>query len=103
MAKILLPLTLASTLVACGGGGSSADTSTGTGTTTNNASWVSGTFANASQFKGQCQAINEKTGCLPMVNCLHSLLSQSKRAGTDRVKGAKTYYQFCLVNFSTEN
>ncbi|WP_415637391.1 hypothetical protein [Pseudoalteromonas distincta] len=59
MAKILLPLTLASTLVACGG--SSADTSTGT--TTNNASWVSGTFANASQFKGQCQAINEKTGC----------------------------------------
>ncbi|AQQ00091.1 peptidase [Pseudoalteromonas aliena] len=60
MAKTLLPLTLASTLVACGGGGSSANTSTGTGKTTNNASWVSGTFANASQFKGQCQAINEK-------------------------------------------
>ena len=55
MAKTLLPLTLASTLVACGGGGSSANTSTGTGKTTNNASWVSGTFANASQFKERSQ------------------------------------------------
>ena len=52
----LLPFSLAALLTGCGGGGSD----NATNPTTDNSGWTSGVFASSGQFKGQCQAINEK-------------------------------------------
>jgi hypothetical protein len=54
-AKAFLPLALMGALAACGGG-NDADNSPIVNTT----NWSAGVFASASQFKGQCQASNEK-------------------------------------------
>nr|MDC2856227.1 hypothetical protein [Ningiella sp. W23] len=55
----LLPFSLAALLTGCGGAGSD----NAINPTTDNSGWTSGVFASSGQFKGQCQAINEKTGC----------------------------------------
>ncbi|WP_257025494.1 hypothetical protein [Pseudoalteromonas sp. MIP2626] len=56
----LASLALLSVLSGCGGGSDSE----GLTPNSNTNSWNAGVFASASQFKGQCQASNEKTGCV---------------------------------------
>lgn len=63
-AKIILSLTLTTTLIACGGGGSLQGGGKLDGSDANSiaddTSWTEGVFLDASQFKGECTASNEK-------------------------------------------
>ncbi|ATG78848.1 S41 family peptidase [Pseudoalteromonas sp. 1_2015MBL_MicDiv] len=105
IAKTILPLTLISILSACGGGGggilndSNSVTPIGSNTTT----WTANEFARASQFKGQCQASDEKNWLRSWSNETYLWYDEIIDTDPALTSGVLDYFEQLKTNELTES